>query len=296
MGDYQISFRGMIGDSFETVSIGKTSVSTTYYLKVTTDMVQICNNKNDMVLYEYSHGINEFRDYICVNIKAGLDGKASFEIMTNGGYFTDTTEWLCNNGNLFVMAGTSTSISECTMSYYCNGWDKDIWLFGDSYFSMTASTRWTTYLLQAGAENIMLNGRSGRGSEAALESLQYDIKFGTPKQIIWCLGMNDGDDDAINEDWLCAICEVQKICEENDIELILCTIPTCPYWNNDIKNEYVKNSGYRYIDFARAVGAYDSITWYENMLEDAEKRIHPTEAGALALYSEAITVVPELLR
>ena len=40
---------------------------------------------------------------------------------------------------------------------------------------------------------------------------------------------------------------------------------------------------------------FDSITWNDGMLENAEKRIHPTERGALALYSEAVTTVPELL-
>lgn len=99
----------------------------------------------------------------------------------------------------------------------------------------------------------------------------------------------------INESYDSAVHEVMQICDQNDIELVLATIPTCPYWNNDYKNEFVKNSGYRYIDFARAVGAYDSITWYDGMLEEAEKRIHPTETGALALYSEAVTTVPELV-
>lgn len=89
--------------------------------------------------------------------------------------------------------------------------------------------------------------------------------------------------------------EVESICERNNIELILTTIPSCPYWNNDYKNELVKKSQYRYIDFAKAVGAYDSLTWNDGLLEKAEKRIHPTEAGARALYSEAITIVPELL-
>ena len=141
----------------------------------------------------------------------------------------------------------------------------------------------------------MLNGRSGRGSEDGLTSFKYSLQYGQPKMLIWCLGMNDGDEGKINESYSSVIHEVMKICEWKDIELVLATIPTCPYWNNDYKNEFVKNSGYRYIDFSRAVGAYNSITWYEGMLEEAEKRIHPTEAGAVALYSEAITSVPELL-
>ena len=116
-----------------------------------------------------------------------------------------------------------------------------------------------------------------------------------PEMLVWCLGMNDGDEGSINESYDSVVHEVMQICDQNDIELVLATIPTCPYWNNDYKNEFVKNSGYRYIDFARAVGAYDSITWYDGMLEEAEKRIHPTETGAVALYSEAVTTVPELV-
>lgn len=39
----------------------------------------------------------------------------------------------------------------------------------------------------------------------------------------------------------------------------------------------------------------NSNTWYDGMLENAERRIHPTESGAIALYNKAVSTVPQLL-
>lgn len=89
---------------------------------------------------------------------------------------------------------------------------------------------------------------------------------------------------------------MKRLCKNNVIEWIFITISNYFHWYNKYKNEYVKSSGYRYIDFAKSVGAYDNIEWIDGMLEEGEKRIHPTEAGAIALYHEAVSVVPELLR
>ena len=58
----------------------------------------------------------------------------------------------------------------------------------------------------------------------------------------------------------------------------------------------MKNSGYRYIDFAGAVGAYDNPEWSKGMLDTSEEApCHPTEEGAISLYTEAVTTCPELL-
>ena len=57
----------------------------------------------------------------------------------------------------------------------------------------------------------------------------------------------------------------------------------------------MKESGYKYIDFAQAVGAADDSDWEEGLLEEAENPVHPTELGAKALYNEAVSVCPELL-
>ena len=57
--------------------------------------------------------------------------------------------------------------------------------------------------MPTGSGNIMLNAYLGKTSEAALQSLQNDLQYGTPEKIIWCMGMNDGDvGGQINESWL----------------------------------------------------------------------------------------------
>ena len=61
----------------------------------------------------------------------------------------------------------------------------------------------------------------------------------------WYMGMNDGESESEeNPEWLVATEELISICSQKNIELIITTIPTNPYWYNDFKNEYVKSSGY----------------------------------------------------
>lgn len=297
MGDYNIRFKADV-DFFDGLQIGK-GIEGEYWgwnMRISDGSVQIVDAQTQEELDTFPFNL-EVKDYVAVQIAVDLQGKALVQISTNGGYIEREVPCENGNGTLYVNAVGQTSLSDCRLSYECNGWNKGIWLYGDSYFSMTADDRWTSYLLKNGSSNIMLNAYSGKTSEVALQSLQNDLQYGTPEKVIWCMGMNDGDvDGQINESWLACLKQVEDLCKERDIELILATIPTCPYWNNDAKNPYVQSSGYRYIDFAGAVGAYDSKTWYEGMLEETEPRIHPTTEGARALYYEAVATVPELGR
>ena len=78
-----------------------------------------------------------------------------------------------------------------------------------------------------------------------------------------------------------------------DIELILATIPNVPSIRHDYKNAIVRASGYRYIDFAKAVNAEAvGATWYADML--SSDNVHPTELGAKALASRILLDVPEI--
>lgn len=298
MGDYQICFNGEI-KTFSGLTIGKGADYDVWkeWLVITEDSVEVYDAENQEIIETIPHGLS-FKDYISVNIMADLYGKAIIEILTNGGAFKrEDVNWIGRNGRLIAEAtGDNTVLKNCTLSYSCNGWNKEIWLYGDSYFSMTESDRWTTYLVQDGADNIMLSGHSGEGSKETLTAFLTQLQYGSPKTVVWCVGMNDGDSkDSINPDYKACLDEVTAICEEKDIELILATIPTCPYWFNDHKNKYIKSNNYTYIDFADAVGSYDSITWNEDMLEDGVNRIHPTTNGALAMYGKAISVIPDLL-
>ena len=295
MGDYSISFYGIL-DEFDGIRIGKGIEGEVWgeYLSIESDRLYVYDAQNQKVVIEYPCKM-EFKDYLAVNIKSDLNGDAKIEIRTNGDSFVETVPWVATNGTIFAECLGDSIIHDCILSYYCNGWNKDIWMYGDSYFDMTRDDRWTSYVLKDGNEQVMLTARSGKGSRESLDNLKKQLQFGTPSEIIWCMGMNDGDENGkINSEYLECLQEVEKICEANDIELVLATIPTCPYWLNDYKNEYVKNSGYRYIDFALAVGAYDNKEWYDNMLENTKDRIHPTVEGAKSLYEIAITSAPEI--
>ena len=301
MGDYQICFYGNI-ETFSGLVIGKGVNDDVWkeWLQITNEKVSVYDVESQTVTSDFSHNL-KFKDYIAVNIQARLDGTAKVEVLTNGGSFSrEEVLWTGRNGRLFVDAAVEgehkTILKNCSLSYYCNGWNKSIWMYGDSYFSLTEKDRWTTYLIENGASNILLSGRSGEGSEESLEAFKTQLQYGNPKTVVWCVGMNDGDDEKnINPEYKKCLDEVVSICKENEIELILATIPTCSAWCNDYKNEYIKSLDYTVIDFAEAVGSYDVVTWRDKMLEEGEDRIHPTDVGALAMYSKAVATIPELL-
>ena len=292
MGDYCLSFYAKT-DIFSGLSIGKAFDSGTYMQIVDGS---ICIFNGDSLIYQ-NDLIYPVRDNIDIKIECGLHDKASIEIKSNDSYQQiEGVPWSARYGKVFVKADENTAMHDCVLKYKCYGWDKQVWLMGDSYFNCSSSARWTSYLTQEGYDEFLLNGYAGRNSDAALDSLKTMLKYNSPNEIVWCMGMNDADKDGVNENWLKDVEELKKICAAKNIDLILTTIPNCPSVNNYYKNQYVKESGYKYIDFAKAVGADDDSEWTEGMLEDIEEPVHPTEIGAKALYNEAISTCPELLK
>jgi lysophospholipase L1-like esterase len=170
-------------------------------------------------------------------------------------------------------------------------------MFGDSYFGMMNSARWVYYLVRYGfIDNVMVNAFPGENTAQALVALNNAINYyGKPKYIIWALGMNDGSDASGTEPtntWLIGVNTVLQICNTYGITPILATIPTVPNINHEGKNNHVRGSGYRYIDFAHAVNAQSDGTWYTGML--SSDNVHPTESGAKALFYQAMIDAPEL--
>ena len=106
--------------------------------------------------------------------------------------------------------------------------------------------------------------------------------------------MNDGSDvgGTPSANWLTEIQKMITYSKAYGFDVILATIPTVPNINNEEKNAWIRSSGYQYIDFAKAVGAQADGTWYAGML--SSDNVHPTQAGAMALYSQAITDAPQL--
>ena len=106
--------------------------------------------------------------------------------------------------------------------------------------------------------------------------------------------MNDADTETtISGSYIAATEEFLEICEEKGITPILSTIPNVPDRINVFKNEWVKESGHRYVDFAVAVGGEEKGSWWYDRMLHSDK-VHPTVSGALALYEQFIADFPEI--
>ena len=197
-------------------------------------------------------------------------------------------------GNPFVLSD-GTVLTDCKLTWACNDIDKSIWMFGDSYFQYSEN-RWTYYLHQYGYDqNCLLDGFPGEGGVNGRVAFNNLLQFGTPKYAVWCLGMNDTSDSksAPASNWVTARDYFLQYCENNGVTPIFGTIPTVPSINHEKKNEWIRSSGYRYIDFAKAVGANSSGVWFNGML--SSDGVHPTAQGARALFARVLLDLPEIM-
>ena len=197
-------------------------------------------------------------------------------------------------GNPFVLS-VGTVMTDCKLSWTCNDISKNIWMFGDSYFAYSPE-RWTYYLHQYGYDqNCLLDGFSGEGGTNGRVAFNNLLQYGTPKFAVWCLGMNDGadSDSAPSAEWVSARGYFLLYCEQNNVTPVFATIPTVPTISHEQKNAWIRSSGYRYIDFAKAVGASASGVWFSGML--SSDNVHPSETGAKALFAQVLIDLPEIM-
>ena len=235
-------------------------------------------------------------DFIDVYIKVAdtYNARATIILRTNGGTFTtDNKIFFGSNGAVF--AKSTIQMSDVKFTYSIEDMRKDVYIFGDSYISLADDARWPKKAIQQNCNNMLLCGFGGATSLDEIVSFRNITDINYPKYIAWFLGMNDPDNGAINANWKSYVDEVIDFCENHNIELILATIPNTPIMDNTYKNAYVKSSGLRYVDFARAVGAETAnSSWYTGMLSGDQ--VHPTEAGANALCSRVTLDIPEIIQ
>ena len=221
---------------------------------------------------------------------------ADVYVSSSSGVYKIRVSWSGRNGEIFAYCG-GRDITDVNMRWSCSAYESDIWLLGDSYFNSGTPARWPYYLRENGFTDYLMMGYPGRNSLAGLADFKQALTHGTPKYAVWCLGMNDGDSStAINTNYANAVKEFLEICEDKGITPILSTTPCTPKVRNDYKNAWVRNSGYRYVDFSRAVGG-DAVgsSWYAGMLYENDQ-VHPNVSGAYALYVQFIADFPEICR
>lgn len=266
------------------------------YVDIDTVNVTVYDYTNEAkIVKQQAHGLN-ISDFISVVIDVGIN--ADITIFTSGGSFTiSNVGWTGCNGVIFAKSIASKLI-DCELKWTCSDLKADIWVIGDSYLGLTNPARFPYHLLAMGFDNWLACGFPGAAAYAEKMSVTNLLTMGLPKYLVWAIGMNNTDNGAINSSWLTETQNVIEMCEQRGITPILATIPST--WDSDsnltrdnsYKNAWIKASGYRYVDFEKAVGADKGKGWYDGML--SEDGVHPAELGAKALASRFILDVPEI--
>lgn len=295
ISEYMMRYMTQLPNGFNgSISMGKGyRVSGGGYVTVDATNLSYFTSASETAALTYPHDLT-IKDYLAITIELDKSAKAKITVKTNGGSYTNDEMSLAavRRGAFFVTDSASEGVNG-HFSYAAKGWGYNTHVYGDSYIGVYSDNRWPYYAVQDGYD-VYFNGFSGRNSADALPVLKSELKQGArPERIIWALGMNDPDKNGEpNASWLACVEELKTICKDNAIELIFSTIPLVTAVDNTHKNAYVRESGYRYIDFATAVGAAEDTTWYDNML--ADDGVHPDIEGAVALYQQVLTDVPEI--
>lgn len=281
----------LIDSSFDTLYFGNGEERYSLYFKIDNTNVTFMTNGSEGS--SLAHGLT-LSTYIDVMLIVGERNTGTLIINTLSGVYRQTVQVVNGYKGAVFVRSSGCTITDVTIEFTCVDFRQPIWMFGDSYFTHTANDRWTYWLLEWGFGRCLLNGFPGEDSSEALpQVLDYLENAGTPKHIVWCMGMNDPDSGAVNASWLSCVETLISTCEEKGIEPILSTIPNVPSYTHTYKNAWVKTSGYRYIDFAKAVGAESAgSSWYTGCLSN--DNTHPSEYGARLLCLQALLDVSEL--
>ena len=236
-----------------------------------------------------AHGLT-IEDDISVTlcVSGGRDSVCTCTIESGEQEKTLTFAWI-NEQNGLPFAFGAQEMTDVTLYASVTDMNCPIWLFGDSYFG-TAENRVIGQLFRLGyGENCLIDGLAGQHSSGAYADLERLLSLGgMPQKLVWMLGMNDAA-DGYQE----AVQQLSALAEEYDFELILMTVPIVPNKvSPGLIDEYVRSSGYRYVDACSAVGADEDGNWYEGYL--SEDGIHPTASGARAIAEQLILDVPEI--
>ena len=284
------------------------NVSNGSWIEITATTIKACsyysyggenNGPRTVEFHEEEHGL-DISGYITVNLDVN-DSAFYMSIFTPSGSYSVKPRggWTGQMGDIFAAVEEGT-LENAELRWFTDDYAKKIWIIGDSYLGISNGSRWPYYLYQNGYDNALLMGYAGMGCTAGVKYFSDALNYGTPTYAVWCLGMNNGDkDDTVNPVYMETVNQFLALCEEHNIIPILTTTPNTPKVCNYYKNDWVKKlcnkKGYRYVDFAKAVGAEQiGSDWYDEMLYIPDQ-VHPDTLGAQALYFQFIKDFPEIL-
>ena len=237
-----------------------------------------------------AHGFT-ISGFLMVALNVDEDSICHVTLSTLSDTATFTFNWVYEqNGLPFVFGGQDMTNVE--LGAVANDIDCPVWLFGDSYFGV-GSNRIIGQLKNLGyADYCLIDGLAGQGLSGAYSDLEKLIALGgVPKMLIWCLGMNDSASN-----YQTNLAKLKGLSEKYGFELVLQKVPVVParIEQNTGVNVIVAESGLRYIDAYKAVGADDTGTWYTDYL--SSDKVHPSVNGAKAIATRMLIDVPEIMQ
>ena len=284
-------------DTYEGIRIGVNRGNSTagYYLMITSTNVSFCKytgTDTGTSLSTSAHGLTVSGKISCVfNIG---QKKFSMKMMTSDGAYT--TEYVSDvyresYGLPFIEATGNTALSDVTLRAISPNLRKPVWFVGDSYLSLY-NQRWPVQLVETfGVDNYLVDGLAGGTSADMFPELNRLLALGTPRFLVWVLGMNDNV-------WFWRYYEkqVEMICRERGITLILQNIPEPESGSGTSSKaairEAVAATGLRYLNAYAAV-CDPNGEWHDGYCADG---VHPTILGAKALAARVIVDIPEIMQ
>lgn len=286
---------GVVDDTYDS-----NSASGGYVVTPTTATIWVNGNNGESGTLgtSWTHNLT-ITDRLTVIITVDSEQKQTITLMSENGLTSKsyTAQFNGRKGKIYVKALTGT-FTDAELSFGCSDFEKPVWIFGDSYCSL-ADDRYPYWLQQAKLDNCLFNSYPGEATPNAILDFRELIKIAAPKYLVWGLGMNDHDtSSAVNTDWMNGVNELIATCKGTGTTLILATIPNVvnTSCNNVKKNEWIASSGYRYVDFNKAIGAENEpgASWPTGWL--SSDNVHPTAMGARVLAGRIMLDVPELMQ
>lgn len=282
-----VEFFGKCG-SFDSLTFGR-GLSTSYcgvWVSITNNTVTLNEYTTATnILKTVSHGLN-IQKFIHVLLDLDDEGVLTVTVSTLGGKFVfthDVEGTMC--GNLY--AYTSTTMTDVQVNATCKDLSKPLWILGDSYLGMGES-RVIGQLREYGFNDYLVSAQAGLGSQLAFAELKKLLLYGTPKTLVWCLGMNDSDSA-----YQTTLSQLVDLCKAYKIELIVVKVPTVPNISHESKNTFSSQFDVRFVDWYGAVGTNSTGQWYTGCLSG--DNVHPTKEGAQILAMQLLVDVPEIL-
>lgn len=266
------------------------------FIVLDTTKIEIFDYTTDAFLKHSEQHKLSLIDKINVSFESSNKDTIVVTLSTESGTYISPPVWWAGGcrGSIEVEVEKGT-LTDVKILWDCEDFAKKTWVFGDSYLGISNPCRWPSHIISSGLDTALFSGFPGARTQDVYTDFINCLSLGKPKFAVWCLGMNNSDNSilGINKAWRIYTEAFIRECVNNGIIPVLATIPNTPVINNEFKNKYIKNSGYRYIDFAKAVGAFGNRSrWHNGML--SPDNVHPTELGAKALANQVLTDFPEI--